>query len=272
MILTKREFDLILKEKSGLGSSLKVDFGERKVHFLREKDKVTFKEEEGEITLDLKSKVKDNFCYLLDREGLTKIAFFDTKTNHFYKLTPTPDWPTISIGSVPMHKLSSPKNDCENKIKLLKPKGLILDTCMGLGYTAILASHTAKALITFEKDENVISLAKINPVSKDLFSSPKIKIRKEDVAEAIKKFNNNHFDCIIHDPPTFKLAPQLYSKEFYRELLRTLKFKGGLFHYTPLYKVKRGFNFPQRIAEKLKAVGFKVLKYSESAGGLLCRK
>jgi len=82
-------------------------------------------------------------------KDLEKISFFSEETNRFYKLIPTSDWPTITISSVPMHRLSSPKNDTENKINLLKPFGYVLDTCMGPGYTAILSARRAKKVITF---------------------------------------------------------------------------------------------------------------------------
>ncbi len=49
---------------------------------------------------------------------------------------PTLDWPTVTISSVKMHRTAyvSPKRDTESKIKALgKLRGLILDTCFGLG-------------------------------------------------------------------------------------------------------------------------------------------
>ncbi|UCC95976.1 MAG: hypothetical protein JSW40_04300, partial [Candidatus Omnitrophota bacterium] len=208
----------------------------------------------------------------IDKQGVRKMAFFSPATNRFYKLTPSSDWPTVSIGSVPMHKLSSPKKDTQNKINLLKPHGYVLDTCMGLGYTAILAAQTARRLLTFERDENIVFLAKLNPLSKPLFESPNIQIKEEDIGEAIKGVVGCSFDCIIHDPPTFKLSPQLYSLAFYEELLRVLKKRGRFFHYTPLYKVKRGFDFPARVKKKLQSAGFKIIEFSQESGGFLCRK
>ncbi|HIE35858.1 MAG TPA: hypothetical protein EYP89_01300 [Candidatus Omnitrophica bacterium] len=187
---------------------------------------------------------------------MKKIALFSKKTNLFYKLMPTGDWPTICLGSVPMHKLPSPKKDTQRKIGFLRPYGVVLDTCAGLGYTAILSSSKVKKVITFEKDENVLFLVRLNPFSKGLFKAKNIELKEEDVIEGIKKFKGNYFDCILHDPPTFKLSPSLYSESFYIQLFRVLKIKGKLFHYTPLYKIKRGYDFPAKVKGNLKKSWF----------------
>ena len=269
MVITKKEFDYIKGRNEGERFVLKVDFGLREVKVVREKKEAILGDE---VVLNLNEKIKGNFCYHLDKQKVEVIAFFSRQTNRFYKLIPTSDWPSIAISSVPMHRLYSPRKDTQNKIDFLKPHGYILDTCMGAGYTAIMASGNAKKVVTFENDENVVFLAEINPLSGKLFSSPNINVVKEDVSLAVKTVKNDYFDCIIHDPPTFKLAPQLYSLSFYQQLLRILKLGGKMFHYTPLYKIKRGVDFPSRIKRKLKVAGFRIIKYSQDAGGFLCRK
>ena len=269
MILTKKEVDYIKKRRKSEPFLLRVDFGQKEVEVIREEGKAIFSDR---IILDLKENFKDNFCYLLDNQGVRKIAFFCENTNRFYKLVPTSDWPTISISSVPMHRLSSPEKDSKNKVNLLKPYGYVLDTCMGPGYTAILAAKTAKKVITFEKDENIRDLAQINPLSQELFIAENIEIHMTDVALGIKEFENDCFDCIIHDPPTFKLAGELFSQDFYWQLIRVLKPGRRLFHYTPLYKVKQGFDFPAQVEKRLKKAGFRGIKYSRQAGGFLCQK
>ncbi|MDP2923409.1 MAG: methyltransferase domain-containing protein [Candidatus Omnitrophota bacterium] len=269
MIITKKEFNYILAHKKESDFALRVDFGLREIRVNVNNDEAFF---ENGCILSLKEKLRDNFCYFLDKEGLKPIAFFSENTNRFYKLTSTFDWPTISISSVPMHQLSSPCQDTQNKIELLKPYGVVLDTCMGLGYTAILAAKTANKVITFERDENVSFLAKINPLSQGLFLAKTIEIRQVDVSLGIKQFKDAYFDCIIHDPPTFTLSPELYALSFYGELYRVLKERGKLFHYTPLYKVSHGFDFPSKIKEKLQKTGFKVVSFSLKKGGVLCRK
>ena len=68
----------------------------------------------------VKTKIKENFCYQVTKEGLEPISYFSQNTNLYYKLVPTSDWPTITLGSVPMHRVKSPKQDTFNKIDLLK--------------------------------------------------------------------------------------------------------------------------------------------------------
>jgi len=269
MVITKKEWDFILNQKTGSCFKAKVDFGLRQVNVCVDCENIRF--EENNI-ISAKEKIKDNFCYLINDNKIEPLAYFSEATNRFYKLTPTNDWPTLSIGSVPMHKLSSPMKDTEKKISLIGPYGLVLDTCMGLGYSAILASKAAKNVITFEKDENVYDLAKLNPLSEALFSSENIEIRREDISETIKSFSENHFDCIIHDPPTFKLAPELFTEAFYKELYRVLRKNGKAFHYTPLYKISQGYDFPSKIEKKLKKTGFKVLEFRPQDGGIVCKK
>ena len=268
MIVTKKEFDFIREREENEGFSLTVDFGQREIKAIRQGNRAIL---EGEINLDLEEKLKDKFCYLVDAQGVRKIAFFSDDTNKFYKLVPTSDWPTIAISSVPMHRQRSPKEDVQNKINFLNPQGYVLDTCMGLGYTAILSAQKAKKVITFEKDENVRILARLNPLSQRLFLAENIETRKGDIALGIKEFGDNYFDCIVHDPPTFRMAGELFSQDFYLQLKRVLKFKGRLFHYTPLYKIKQGCDFPGQVEKRLKKAGFREIKYSFKACGFLCQ-
>jgi len=91
---------------------------------------------------------------------------------HYYKLVPT--IPTIEINGIRMHRTKgvNPLQDTRSKVNAVKPgEGeTVLDTCMGLGYTAIEASKRGAYVITIEKDKNVIELAKINPWSRELFT------------------------------------------------------------------------------------------------------
>lgn len=269
MIITKKEWDYILQQEKGRVFYVKTDFGLENADVRIDGENVIFL---GKYTIKLKEKIKDNFCYLVDNTGVQPLAFFSEETNRFYKLTPTNDWPTLSIGSVPMHRVNSPRQDTIDKIAFLEPIGLVLDTCMGLGYTAILASKQAKEVITFEKDKNVYDLTKINPLSRELFCSKNIEIIQKDIVKSVEDFNSNYFDCIIHDPPTFKLAPELFSQLFYSELYRILKKNGKIFHYTPLYKISHGYDFPSKIKKNLSKTGFKAINFSFQKGGIVCKK
>ncbi|MCX8189965.1 MAG: RsmD family RNA methyltransferase [Candidatus Diapherotrites archaeon] len=192
-----------------------------------------------------------------------------------YKLLQTPDWPALMIDGILMHRIkgTSPKKDAEDKIALLKIRGgNVLDICTGLGYTAIIASHYADYVVTIEKDKEVIRIARKNPASEELFNSKKISLIEGDATKVIKKFQNEFFDYIIHDPPTFARAGELYSGSFYKELFRVLRYKGVLFHYTGLpcerYRKK---SLRKGIIERLRAAGFRIKNFRENLG-LLCEK
>ena len=285
MIITKKEFDIILQKQEGEEFPLKVDFGLRTVKGEICGKKAVF---EKKYFLNLSQKVKDKFCYMIKEDELVPVAFFSEETNRYYKLVPTRDWPTIAIGSVPMHSVtvSSPKEDTLRKIEMLSPYGVVLDTCMGMGYTAICASFQSKKVLTFERDENVLFLAKLNPLSQRLFTpsqdqnfsalpltgsvSSVIEPRMEDITVAIKEFKPETFDCIIHDPPTFKLSPELYSIDFYCQLYRVIKKGGKLYHYLPRYKVRSGYDFPSKIKSKCARAVFSIVKFLPQEGNLLC--
>jgi len=201
-----------------------------------------------------------------------EIKFFDEKTKKFYKLVPTSTWPTLEISGIHMHRIKEvdPKTDSELKIKALgKIYGEILDVCTGLGYTAIIAARRkrVKKVITIEIDENVIKIARQNEFSKELFENPKIELIIGDAFEVIRKFEDESFDFIIHDPPRFSLAPELYSQEFYIQLFRVLKKRGRMFHYTGEPGKLSGKNFVKGIVKRLLLAGFrKVVKVREAKG------
>ncbi|AFL95379.1 SAM-dependent methyltransferase 1 [Thermococcus cleftensis] len=195
---------------------------------------------------------------------------------HFYKLVPTIP-PTIEINGIRMHRTKevNPLQDTRNKVNAVKPKEgeTVLDTCMGLGYTAIEASKRGAYVITIEKDPNVIELARINPWSRELFTGGKVQVIQGDAFEVVKKFKDESFDVIIHDPPRFSLAGQLYSEEFYGELFRVLKPGGRLFHYVgnPGKKYRRK-DLQRGVMERLRRAGFVGVRRVEEALGVVARK
>ncbi len=220
-----------------------------------------------EKKVNINIKIVDNTVYYIDNNELKPVEIFSQKTNRLYKLVPTKDWPTVTISSTPMHKVSfsSPKQDTKAKLRALgEIKGKALDTCMGAGYTATLLSKKCDVDV-FEIDKNMIDIAKFNPYSKELFED-KIKVNNKDIFEEIKKIKDNTYDVIIHDPPTFKYAPMLYSSEFYTELKRVLKPHGKLYHYTPRPNVKSGRDFPKEVEKRLEKF-FINIEFHEDAQG-----
>ncbi|MEM2029353.1 MAG: methyltransferase, partial [Candidatus Bathyarchaeia archaeon] len=195
----------------------------------------------------------------------------------FYRLVETDTWPYLEISGIRMHRADEvdPKTDAILKIKALgKIYGSILDCCTGLGYTAILAAQkrSVREVITIEKDENVIFIAKQNPFSKALFENGKIKLIVGDVFEEIKNFNNEYFNFIIHDPPRINVAPELYSLEFYKQLFRVLKGNGRMLHYVGRPGIRQGKRYLKGIMERLRLAGFTRIRMVDYALSLVIEK
>ena len=215
----------------------------------------------------------DSSVYFVKNGGVYKAAIAG---EHFYKLVPTIP-PTIEINGIRMHRTKevNPLQDTRNKVNAVKPREgeTVLDTCMGLGYTAIEAAKWGAYVITVEKDPNVIELARINPWSRELFTGGRVQVIQGDSFEVVKRFKPESFDVIIHDPPRFSLAGQLYSEEFYRELYRVLKPGGRLFHYVgnpgKRYRKK---DLQKGVMERLRRAGFVGVRRVEEALGVVARK
>ena len=64
-------------------------------------------------------------------------------------------------------------------------------------------------------------------------------------------------DAVLHDPPRFGTAGELYSQAFYEQLGRVLKPKGRLFHYTGSpNRLTSGRDVPAEVARRLQRAGF----------------
>lgn len=218
----------------------------------------------------------DNVCFLLADNTAEKIQFFSPDTNKFYKLYPTTDWPTLEISGIRMHRVTkiTPKQDTDMKIKLVSPvSGNCLDTCTGLGYTAIgLLQAGAKSVITVEKDSCCLEIARHNPWSQDLFTSKAIKLMSGDIDKKIKTLKDQTCEKIIHDPPSFSLAGELYSLDLYKQLYRVMKARGKMFHYTGRPgAVRNKRDLIGEVARRLKQAGFQV-KREDTALGVVAWK
>lgn len=270
LVITKQTADAIAAAKDEVTISL--DLGKTRIAVTIHQNIVDIGEQK--IPQDLFKNLKEHFLYALEDNQVKRIAFFAEDTQIYYKLVPTKDWPTFTLSSTPMHRSThiSPREDTKRKIKLVSPiKGTVLDTCCGSGYTAIMAAKYAEVR-TFEKDDHVLRLAEYNPYSEGLFTNKKIHLHEQDITEGIKQFKNNTFDRIIHDPPTFKRAPELYHPHFYEELYRVMKPDGILYHYAPLPDKTKGRQFYLYILKKLKKAGFRDVRYSEAASGIRATK
>ncbi len=233
----------------------------------------------GNELLDLNGlmeiKSNGNNCFELRDGKLTKILIYSELTGLAYSLMPTEGAPTMLISGIPMHRIKGidPYHDTLEKIKTLKHMGgNVLDTATGLGYTAIEAGKTAGHVTTIELDPTATEIARANPWSRSLFNNPKITQLIGDSFEVIQTFKAGEFTRIIHDPPMFTLAGDLYSAEFYRELYRVLRQHGVLFHYIGNPESDSGRSVTKGVVRRLKDAGFPQVIPQPRAFGVVAYK
>jgi predicted methyltransferase len=181
-------------------------------------------------------------------------------TDSLIKLVPT-DWgpPTFEIDGIKMLPTAqvSPYADAASKVALIKPRGrLILDTCGGLGYFAAWCLQGGAAQVqSYEKNRDVIWLRGLNPWSPPPGGA--LTLINHDVAGQIVTLPDASVDAILHDPPRFGIAGELYSQDFYDQLARVLRRNGRLFHYTGApNKLTTGRDVPGEVAKRLQRAGF----------------
>jgi hypothetical protein len=200
---------------------------------------------------------KDRTIYYWAGESFEPVARFTTSLT---KLVPT-KWgpPTFEIDGIKMLPTEhvSPYADAERKAGLVRPRGkVILDTCGGLGYTAAAClKGGAKRILSYEKSADVIWLRSLNPWSPEPGGA--LTLTHADIVEEIVKMPDVSVDAVLHDPPRFGIAGELYSQKFYDQLARVLKRKGKLFHYTGTpNKLTTGRDVPNEVAKRLRKAGF----------------
>jgi hypothetical protein len=211
-------------------------------------------------------------CYAVEGDAIRKIQAFSRRTRRQVSLMPTAGAPTLLIAGFPMHRIkgTDPRQDTLTKIKTIAPvTGSVLDTSMGLGYTAIQAARTADTVLTIELDPGVIDVAAQNPWSSELFTHPRITRMQGDAAALIQEMDDALFTRILHDPPTIQLAGDLYSGAFYRELYRVLKRSGRLFHYIGDPNSAHGARYTPGIMRRLEAAGFRGVSKRPEAFGVV---
>lgn len=180
----------------------------------------------------------------------------------YVKLVPTSGAPTMQIDGVKMHRTEGidPIADTMRKLAgIVRRSDRVLDTCAGLGYTAIRAAALgARFVVSIERSPAVLAIARENPWSAAWFSDPAILRVRGDSAELAELFPDRSFDAVIHDPPRFSLAGELYSDRLYRALRRILSPRGRLFHYVGKPDSGYGARLFPSIERRLKEAGFAV--------------
>jgi predicted methyltransferase len=214
---------------------------------------------------------RGNSVFFIDENGIFQVA---VSTDHYYKLTTTEGAPTLEIDGIRMHRTkdTTPDEDTRKKLKALKiTGGRILDTCNGLGYTAIEAAKLgAEYVVTVERSIPVLMMSRLNPWSSRLYSDDRIHILVGDSFWLVESFPNGFYDYVVHDPPRLTHAGELYSLEFYHRIARVLRIGGSLFHYTgePGLKYRRR-DVRRGVMDRLRAAGFSDLRYIPDALGVV---
>lgn len=212
--------------------------------------------------------------FFIDEKGIFQVAI---SSDHYYKLSTTDGAPTLEIDGIRMHRTKgvTPDEDTRKKLEVLKVTGgRVLDTCNGLGYTAIEASRLgAEFVVTVERSIPVLMMSRLNPWSRRLYMDDRIHLLVGDSFWLVESFPNSFYDYVIHDPPRLTHAGELYSLEFYHKIARVLRIGGSLFHYTgEPGKKYRGRDVRRGVMERLRAAGFSDLRYFPDALGIVCVK
>jgi hypothetical protein len=214
-------------------------------------------------------------CYVVEENAARKIQFFSEALNRHYSLMPTQRAPTMLISGLPMHRIKDidPHEDTLRKIRTIAPiRGHVLDTATGLGYTAIEAARAADHVTTIELDPVALEVARLNPWSEALFNNAQIEQVIGDTFEIVGEYADESFHCIVHDPPAFSLAGELYSEEMYRQLFRVLRRGGRLFHYVGDPDSPSGGRVTKGVVRRLQTAGFTRIVRKPEAFGFVAHK
>lgn len=208
-------------------------------------------------------KIKDRTIYYWDGDEFAPVSRFSAS---LIKLVPT-EWgaPTFEIDGIKMLPTSkeSPVDDARRKVALVEPRGkAVLDTCGGLGYFAACCLEGGVGRIqSFEKNPDVLWLRTLNPWSPDPdapAAGGRLQLAQADVSQAIAAVADASVDAVLHDPPRFGIAGELYSQVFYEQLARVIRRGGRMFHYTGSpNKLTSDRDVPREVARRLEKAGFR---------------
>lgn len=215
-----------------------------------------------------------NACFEIENGAARKIQAFSELTSRVYTLFPTQGAPTMLVSGFPMHRIkdTDPWADTLAKVKAAGPIGRVLDTCTGLGYTAIECAKSASEVVTIELDPAAQEIVRRNPWSQSLLGNPVITQLIGDSGQLIESFKSESFSRILHDPPTLALAGELYSLAFYQQAFRVLKPNGRMFHYIGDPDSKTGANITKGVVRRLKEAGFTRIQPRPEAFGVVAIK
>lgn len=175
-----------------------------------------------------------------------------------------------------MHRMKDidPWVDSVNKVSTLdRFSGVrgrkVLDTCGGLGYTAMIVKGFGGDVVSVEVDDAMVEIQRRNPWSCGLFVGEGIRRVVGDVREVVGRgFGDGEVDFVMHDPPAMAMCGELYSEEFYRGLWRVTRVGGGLFHYIGDPNSKEGGRLFGGVKERLERAGWRDVKVEKEAYGV----
>jgi len=195
---------------------------------------------------------------------------------YYYKLVATDSAPTLEISGVKMHRTEGccPYAQAETIVRtVVGPGDRVVDTCGGLGYTAIWAARLgAERVLSVEHDIDVLEIARLNPWSEEYFFDSRIDVIAEDVTAFLASQPAGSFEAAVHDPPHLSRAGELYGRDFYFELSRVLTASGKMYHYVgqPYSRGKKR-DIHHGVADRLALAGFEV-EYVKDLQGFVCVK
>ncbi len=278
IVLSRRQVEPLLRarEAGEEAASTSLDLGLTNAGVRLGADRVVFPDGQW-LPWDVVREIEqsETGCYLVEDNHAVKIQTFSSFLGRAYSLMPTEGAPTLLVSGIPMHRVkgTDPRRDTLSKIRTMAPiTGRVLDTCTGLGYTAIEAAKSADHVMTIELDPAVLEVARLNPWSRALFEHPRIEQVVDDSFEAIQDLEDESFSRIVHDPPMFSLAGELYSGAFYRHLYRVMRPRGRLFHYVGDLNSRSGRNVVKGVARRLQESGFTRIVRRPEAFGVVAYK
>jgi predicted methyltransferase len=199
--------------------------------------------------------------FVVAADGLEQV---EMREGGYAKLVPTDGAPTIELSGIRMHRTAGidPFEDARLKASAVVRSGdAVLDTCGGLGYTALWARRLgAERVVSIEMNPVVIELRRFNPWSLEFIRDSAIEKLEGDVADLILSFPDGSFSCILHDPPRFSLAGHLYGAGFIARMRRVLRSGGRLMFYTgEPYRRGRGRDFVAGVGRRLRDGGLRAV-------------
>lgn len=256
-------------------SELSLDLGLSRAKVAREGDRFSLGCGDEVDVGDLETIAgRENAVFFVDGPDVFQLAIAGDR---YYKLVPTAGAPTLEIDGIRMHRTkgTTPDRDAREKIDALGIRGgRVLDSCTGLGYTAVGAlERGAELVVTIERRPEVLRLASMNPWSEALFGDERAHPIIGDAYDLVDALPGGFFDYVVHDPPRLTRAGHLYSSEFYSRLERVMRPGARLLHYTgePGSKYRR-VDLRRGVMERLRGAGLTNPRYLGHVLGVLCEK